>query len=96
MKLQSIVFLCLFAAREVAALAPPSTRREALGWIVGGACTSAGCIVGRPWAANAADTPEGVDVDSFMRTGMVSQPMGVSGQAGKSKPDLGIILRYVS
>lgn len=34
-----------------------------------------------------------MNVDDFLKTGMVSQPMGVSGQAGKSKPETGVILR---
>ena len=43
--------------------------------------------------ADAIDTPNAIDVDSFSRTGMVAQPMGVSGQAGKSKPETGVVLR---
>jgi hypothetical protein len=35
------------------------------------------------------------DVDDFLRTGGVAMPMGVSGQAGKSKPETGVFLRYV-
>lgn len=75
----------VIAAQAVAmcsGLSSPSTRRNALGWIAG-AC--AGCI--------ATPSVNAVDADEFLKTGMVSQPMGVSGQAGKSKPDLGIILR---
>ncbi|KAL3906531.1 MAG: hypothetical protein SGARI_003963 [Bacillariaceae sp.] len=34
-----------------------------------------------------------MDVDNFLTTGMVAQPMGVSGQAGKSKPETGVVLR---
>lgn len=34
-----------------------------------------------------------VDVDDFMRSGGVSQPMGVSGQAGKGRPETGVVLR---
>lgn len=40
---------------------------------------------------------EGADgsfqVDNFLKTGSVAMPMGVSGQAGKSKPDTGIVFR---
>lgn len=43
--------------------------------------------------AFAADTPDGVNIDNFLKTGMVSQPMGVSGQAGKSRPETGVVLR---
>lgn len=34
-----------------------------------------------------------VDTENFIKTGMVSMPMGVSGQAGKAKPVTGVILR---
>lgn len=92
-----IVALVGFVNSYSDGLAPPvasTTRRGALSWI-GGACIS-GCIAsGGNNVAVAADTPEGVDVDSYLRTGMVPQPMGVSGQAGKSKPETGVILRSV-
>lgn len=39
------------------------------------------------------DSDGQLDVDSFLKTGGVSQPMGVSGQAGKSRPELGVIFR---
>ena len=44
--------------------------------------------------ATAIDTPDAMDVDSFLRTGMVPMPMGVSGQAGKARPETGVVLRY--
>eukprot|EP00566_Odontella_aurita_P019085 CAMPEP_0113542966 /NCGR_PEP_ID=MMETSP0015_2-20120614/9903_1 /TAXON_ID=2838 /ORGANISM="Odontella" /LENGTH=306 /DNA_ID=CAMNT_0000443087 /DNA_START=213 /DNA_END=1132 /DNA_ORIENTATION=- /assembly_acc=CAM_ASM_000160 len=44
-------------------------------------------------AGGAADLEGGLDVNSFLRSGMVSQPMGVSGQAGKSRPETGVVLR---
>ena len=34
-----------------------------------------------------------VDTEDFLKTGQVSMPMGVSGQAGKAKPVTGVILR---
>ena len=34
-----------------------------------------------------------VDAEEFLKTGQVSMPMGVSGQAGKAKPVTGIVLR---
>jgi len=34
-----------------------------------------------------------LNVENFLKTGMVSQPMGVSGQAGKSRPETGVVLR---
>ena len=66
------------------ALAPPSdlqSRRSAMKWL-------AGACVGAPTVASAV-----VDTEDFIRTGMVSMPMGVSGQAGKSKPTTGVVLR---
>jgi len=36
---------------------------------------------------------ESMNVDDFLKSGMVSMPMGVSGQAGKSKPETGVVLR---
>eukprot|EP00980_Cylindrotheca_fusiformis_P004832 scaffold1034_cov127-Cylindrotheca_fusiformis.AAC.13 len=33
------------------------------------------------------------DVDGYLKSGMVSMPMGVSGQAGKAKPQTGVVLR---
>jgi hypothetical protein len=34
--------------------------------------------------------PDTFDVDSYLRSGFVSNPMGVSGQAGKSRPETGM------
>jgi hypothetical protein len=65
-----------------------ASRRDVLSWV--GA--AAGSIVVSP--AIAIDTPDGVNVDNFIRTGMVQMPMGVSGQAGKARPETGVVLRY--
>lgn len=43
--------------------------------------------------ASAASNEDGVNIDNFLKTGMVQQPMGVSGQAGKMKPETGVVLR---
>jgi hypothetical protein len=43
--------------------------------------------------ANAIDTTSSLDIDSYLSTGGVPMPMGVSGQAGKSKPETGVLLR---
>jgi hypothetical protein len=86
------------------------SRRAVLG-AIGSAC--AGCVASSAYA----DT----DVDNYLRSGMVSMPMGVSGefeaccfvglssllvkpkfqlhligQAGKAKPQTGVLLRYVN
>mmetsp|Transcript_16415 Transcript_16415/g.23261 ORF Transcript_16415/g.23261 Transcript_16415/m.23261 type:complete len:291 (+) Transcript_16415:94-966(+) len=34
-----------------------------------------------------------LDTEDFLKTGMVSMPMGVSGQAGKAKPKTNVVLR---
>ena len=76
------------AANTICALAPPGavTRRAAVGWLT--SVCFAGTCVGGPQLVNA-----DVDTDAFMRSGMVSMPMGVSGQAGKGKPNTGVVLR---
>ena len=40
-----------------------------------------------------AESSDGFNFDDFLKTGQVSMPMGVSGQAGKSKPETGIVFR---
>uniref|UniRef100_A0A7S4EQN6 PsbP C-terminal domain-containing protein n=1 Tax=Pseudo-nitzschia australis TaxID=44445 RepID=A0A7S4EQN6_9STRA len=66
-----------------------SSRRQAVGSILGGgAAVFASALF--PVNANAMDT---TDVDDFLRTGGVAMPMGVSGQAGKSKPETGVLIR---
>jgi hypothetical protein len=45
----------------------------------------------QPTIANAAgELPDQFNVDDYLKTGMVMNPMGVSGQAGKSKPVTGM------
>jgi hypothetical protein len=41
-------------------------------------------------AAGAEDIPDRFNVDDYLRTGIVANPMGVSGQAGKSRPETGV------
>ena len=60
------------------------TRRDV--FVKASAAVTAG-LVAHLQSANALDT------DDFLKTGQVSMPMGVSGQAGKAKPVTGIILR---
>jgi len=48
-----------------------------------------GCSLSVPQSAFAAD----IDTEDFLKTGMVSMPMGVSGQAGKAKPRTGVVIR---
>lgn len=64
---------------------PPSmkttpSRRQALQFL---GTTGASVILGGSSfmnVANAVDTPNRMDVENFLSTGMVAQPMGVSGQ----------------
>lgn len=67
-------------------------RRSVLGW-VGAAVVGTGCQPA--FAKPGTETrPDSLDVDNFLRSGVVANPMGVSGQAGKSRPETGVILRY--
>ncbi|KAL7581790.1 hypothetical protein ACA910_022320 [Epithemia clementina (nom. ined.)] len=76
-------------------LNPVTTRKHVLlSWFTGG--TVSGVVAHLPlpsYAAGADTMAESFDVDSFLRTGLVAQPMGVSGQTGKSRPETGVILR---
>lgn len=60
-----------------------SCRRAVMGWM---GTVTAGVWSGAGWA---------IDVDDFLQTGVVANPMGVSGQAGKPRPVTGVVLRYV-
>ena len=88
----------LFALTPIHALTTPPhryqlNRRTAVGWI-------SSAIVGSTFLAPqnqpcVADTGSGggLDVPDFLRTGQVAMPMGVAGQAGKSRPETGVTLR---
>ena len=70
------------------------SRREALKSWAAGAVTGMGVAQLPAYAeAGASTAAESFNVDDFLRSGMVAQPMGVSGQAGKSKPETGVVLR---
>ena len=82
----SQLVVAAIVSESVAALA--LTRRQTLGWLTGTAVATVTST------ANAvADLPDSFDVDNFLKTGMVQTPMGVSGQAGKSRPETGVVLR---
>ena len=65
--------------------------------VLSSAAVSAGALLlGGAQRANAdaAAIQDSLDIDSFLRTGMdVGGPMGVSSQAGKSRPQTGVVLR---
>jgi hypothetical protein len=69
-----------------------SSRRTALKWLATSA-TAAVFIPAEVLADGAEGLSENFDVENFLKSGMVSMPMGVSGQAGKSRPETGVILR---
>lgn len=75
---------------------PSTSRRVALGWVVKGAAVTVGVSGGVSPAWGAAAVQDAVNVDSFLRTGVdAGGNMGVSSQAGKSKPVTGVFLRCV-
>ncbi len=74
----------LQASRSADAVESTSTRRDV--FVKASAAVTAG-LVAHIQSANALDT------EDFLKTGQVSMPMGVSGQAGKAKPVTGIVLR---
>jgi len=76
---------------DISAAATTTSRRETLGWMA--ASTIGTMMLSTSTQAANAVTESGLDVEDFLRSGGVSQPMGVSGQAGKSKPETGVILR---
>mmetsp|Transcript_25412 Transcript_25412/g.39041 ORF Transcript_25412/g.39041 Transcript_25412/m.39041 type:complete len:287 (+) Transcript_25412:82-942(+) len=87
--------LSLMLAPCLALVAPNNkncgTRREIIGWSF-----AAATFLGQSQLVHAEDSvgvPDSLNVDNFMRQGRVSNPMGVSGQAGKSRPETGVILR---
>lgn len=60
-----------------------ASRRAALGWI--GSAATVALNGPAAWAE--------MDVDNYLKSGMVSMPMGVSGQGGKMRPETGVVLR---
>lgn len=57
------------------------------------ATIGASIAITQPALALESGRPESVDIDNFLRTGTEAFPMGVSSQAGKSKPVTGVFLR---
>jgi len=92
------VFFAAVSSRSLVvglSLEPKScSRRQAMQTAAAGALASFGLGGQVAHAEAGADTmAEVFDVQDYLRTGMVAQPMGVSGQAGKSRPETGVILR---
>ena len=100
-RLVSTVSWLFLATQQIHGLQQPQqrpSRRETLGWILGGgASLIATTSAQQPAWGAAAAIQDTMDVDSFLRTGVdIGGPMGVSSQAGKSRPETGVYLRYVS
>lgn len=94
MLFQKSLLLVLFAPALVSSLSTEqSSRRTALKWLAG--CGASAAVL-RPldaFAGGADELSDSFDVDSFLKSGSVMNPMGVSGQAGKSRPETGVFLR---
>ncbi len=69
-------------------------RREVVKTILG---SSLSLLVfscpGKAFSSGADTIADSLDVQDFLRRGVAVTPMGVSGQAGKSRPETGVILR---
>ncbi len=74
----------------VVALSSLCNRRQAMGALTTGAITT---VVSTQVNAEEKEIPDRLNVEDYLRNGFVSNPMGVSGQAGKSKPETGVVLR---
>jgi len=76
---------------------PTENRRSILLSSIFTAVSAAGSLLSGAPAVNALGgsdkIPDTLDVENFLRYGQVSNPMGVSGQAGKSRPETGVVLR---
>lgn len=96
-----LILLSLFASTPIDALSMTRTpspypksqlnRRTAVGWI--GSLVGSAVIIQQPQPSLAATVDSGLNVNDFLKTGQVAMPMGVAGQAGKSRPETGVTLR---
>lgn len=95
--LSSLLLLLAFSDSRCHGLVAPSGNAVE----TGASRRAAFSFVGKTMAAAIAVTSaspraswaEQMDVDSYLKTGGVSMPMGVSGQGGKMRPETGVILR---
>merc|ERR1719261_857827 len=88
--LAALALLCPSVCEGLSTKQPATSRRDVLGSILGGGAFVASSLLTNTQASYAVET---TDVDSFLRSGGVAMPMGVSGQAGKAKPETGVLLR---
>lgn len=96
MKFFGLVLALCISGQHVYGLVETTTpsRRETLRSILAGGVS---LIVGTPSAWGAAAVQDSLDVDQFLRSGMdLGGNMGVSSQAGKSRPETGVFLRGTS
>lgn len=72
---------------------PVTSRRNAMGWLMGAGVATT-IVETTPPAWGAAAVQDSMSVDDFIRTGVdIGGNMGVSSQAGKTKPVTGVFLR---
>lgn len=84
---------CLLALASTGSSLEPSLSRRGM-MIKTGAAGMATIFGERQAAWGAAAVQDSVDVDSFLRNGQdLGGNMGVSSQAGKSRPETGVFLR---
>jgi hypothetical protein len=75
-------------------LDPAISRRNILQRIAfGGSSAAAAFITSGGGLVTLSKPANAVDVDNYLKTGMVPNPIGVGGQAAKSKPITGVLLR---
>jgi hypothetical protein len=85
-----LVYGCISLLPTIARGLSLVDRRQALA-AAGMSCC---CTLTTPAAfAASAQNENTFNVDEYLKSGMVMNPMGVSGQAGKRKPETGVLLR---
>jgi len=68
-----------------------NSRRQVIGSLLGGGTAA---LIGATTATTGSiANANTMDTESFLQSGGVAMPMGVSGQAGKQKPETGVLLR---
>lgn len=87
-KVTAAINVATHTSPKPSALFGQSDRRDFISKAAALAAGTSSSVVVIPQLAQA-----DVDIESFEKTGTVSMPMGVSGQAGKAKPYTGVVLR---
>jgi hypothetical protein len=71
-------------SKSATATAATTSRRRAIGWIASTMTATVVSLEGGSSLCRAAEPVDRFNVEDFLKTGMVMNPMGVSGQAGAS------------